>query len=299
MKPILIFANSDETLLPFQKASLDINQRVVFANYREICFVSGDKKQISIEKEKKVFDVRKDFSLIFFRTVKHNMERVNLIADYIDDQVLVVDRINRRGVYRATKAFQYRRLLASSLPVSPFIYGSLDLLYERANSLGFPLVIKRSEGWQGKQVYLIKDKWSLWKFYQSHQSYEISSGKYYLAQKFIVNDGDYRILVLGNQVLGVIKRRRTKKNEFRNNISLGGVAQKVALPDRILKMAVKAASVCEIEVAGVDVILDKKSGQPFILEVNRSPQFEGFMKATGINVPKAIIDFLVKLIKND
>ena len=81
--------------------------------------------------------------------------------------------------------------------------------------------------------------------------------------------------------------------------SLGGMAQKAVLPDRILKMAVKAASVCEIEVAGVDVILDKKSGQSFILEVNRSPQFEGFMKATGINVPKAIIDFLVKLIKND
>ena len=299
MRSILILANSDKNLLPLQKASSDINQRVVFANYREICFASGDKRQISIEKGKEIFDIRKDFSLVFFRTVKHNMERVSLIVDYIDSQVLVVDRINKRGVYRATKAFQYRRLLTNDLPVSPFAYGSLDLLYKRANLLGFPLVIKRSEGWRGEQVYLMEDKRSFWKFCQSHQGYEVRSGKYYLAQKFVANDGDYRILVLGNQILGAIKRKRTNKNGFRNNISLGGVAQKTALPDGVLKMAVKAASVCEIEVAGVDIVLDKKSGQPFILEVNRSPQFEGFMKATGINVPKAIIDFLVKLIKND
>jgi len=299
MKPILILANSDKSLLPFQKALPGIGQKIVFANYREICFVSGNKKRISIEKVKEIFDIRKDFSLIFFRTVKRNMERVNLIADYVGNQVLIVDRINKRGVYRATKAFQYRRLLISGLPVSPFIYGSLDLLYEKADLLGFPLVIKRSEGWQGRQVHLMKNKRSFKKFCRSHQSGEIRSGKYYLVQKFVANDGDYRILVLGNQVLGVVKRRRTREDEFRNNISLGGVAQKTVLSDRILKMAIRAASVCEIGVAGVDVVLDKKSGQPFILEVNRSPQFEGFMKATGINVPKAILQYLVKLVKND
>ena len=167
MRPILILANSDKNLLPLQKASSDINQRVVFANYREICFISGNKRQILIEKGKEIFDIRKDFSLIFFRTVKHDMERVNLIVDNIDNQVLVMDSINRRGVYRATKAFQYRRLLASRLPVSPFIYGSLNLLYKKANLLGFPLVIKRSEGWRGKQVYLMENKRSLGKFCQS------------------------------------------------------------------------------------------------------------------------------------
>jgi len=295
----LILANSDKSLAPFQKASLDINRRIVFANYRELCFVGGNKRRISIEKGKEIFDIRKDFSLIFFRTVKHDMERVNLIVDYVGSQALIVDRINKRGVYRATKAFQYWRLLSNNLPVSPFIYGSLDLLYRKADLLGFPLVVKRSEGWQGKQVYLIKNKRSLREFCQTHQSGEVRSGRYYIAQKFIANDGDYRILVLGNQILGVIKRKRTKKNEFRNNISLGGVAQKAVLPDRVLKMAVKAASVCEIGVAGVDVVLDKKSDQPFILEVNRSPQFEGFMKATEINVPKAILQYLIKLIKND
>ena len=235
MRPILILANSDKNLLPLQKASSDINQKVVFANYREVCFISGNKKQILIEKGKKIFDIRKDFSLIFFRTVKHNMERVNLIVDNIDNRILVVDSINRRGVYRATKAFQYRRLLSTGLPVPPFIYGSLNLLYRKAGLLGFPLVVKRSEGWQGKQVYLVENKRSFWEFCQSYQDGETRSGRYYLAQKFIVNDGDYRILVLGNQVLGVIKRKKTKKNEFRNNISLGGMAQKAVLPDRILK----------------------------------------------------------------
>ena len=37
-----------------------------------------------------------------------------------------------------------------------------------------------------------------------------------------------------------------------------------------------------------------KEGNWRILEVNRACQFEGFEKATGINVPKAVIEYLLK-----
>jgi glutathione synthase/RimK-type ligase-like ATP-grasp enzyme len=47
-----------------------------------------------------------------------------------------------------------------------------------------------------------------------------------------------------------------------------------------------------LQIAGVDVIVDKISGKPYILEVNRSPEFEGFIEATGINVADHIISFL-------
>jgi len=43
----------------------------------------------------------------------------------------------------------------------------------------------------------------------------------------------------------------------------------------------------------VDILIDKND-KAFILEVNRCPQYRGFMKAIGINVTKKIVDFLEK-----
>ena len=37
--------------------------------------------------------------------------------------------------------------------------------------------------------------------------------------------------------------------------------------------------------------------KPVIWEVNKGPQFKGFMKATGIDVPKEIVKYLVSIKK--
>ena len=49
-------------------------------------------------------------------------------------------------------------------------------------------------------------------------------------------------------------------------------------------------------VAGVDIM--PKGDDYVVLEVNKGPQFWGFMKATGIDVPMEIVKFLVGLSKN-
>ena len=118
-----------------------------------------------------------------------------------------------------------------------------------------------------------------------------------MLQEFIPNDGDYRVLVLGDKVLGVMKRSSQSIEEFRNNYSAGGKVEVATLPENIYQLAVKATRVCGLAVAGVDVAFRNNNfDQPVIWEVNKGPQFKGFMAATGIDVPKEIVKFLVSLI---
>jgi len=100
---------------------------------------------------------------------------------------------------------------------------------------------------------------------------------------------------LGDKVLGAMKRTSQNfKKEFRNNYSVGGKVEVVEIPESIKKLAVKAAKVCGLLVAGVDVVYrDNDINKPVVWEVNKGPQFWGFMEATGIDVPKEIIKFLI------
>ncbi|MEX2333814.1 MAG: 30S ribosomal protein S6--L-glutamate ligase, partial [Pseudohongiella sp.] len=61
-------------------------------------------------------------------------------------------------------------------------------------------------------------------------------------------------------------------------------------------LAVKAAKVMGLDLAGVDII---RSGHgPLVLEVNSSPGLEGIENATGKDIAGAIIEYIEKDVKN-
>ena len=104
------------------------------------------------------------------------------------------------------------------------------------------------------------------------------------------------MLVEGEKVLGALKRSCQNKNEFRNNYSAGGKVEVAELPQEIYEMAIRAAKTCGIAIAGVDVAFrDKERKRPVVWEVNKGPQFKGFMKATGIDAPAEIVKYLSSL----
>jgi len=165
-------------------------------------------------------------------------------------------------------------------------------------SLEFPVIVKGSGGDRGTRVFKADNLEELEKLVRDLRMSEVKEGKRYMLQEFIPNDGDYRVLVLGEKVLGVMKRSSQKTDEFRNNYSAGGSVVVADLPEEIKKFAVKAAEVCGLAIAGVDVAFrDYDMSKPVIWEVNKGPQFKGFMAATGIDVPAEIVKYLVSLKK--
>ena len=55
-------------------------------------------------------------------------------------------------------------------------------------------------------------------------------------------------------------------------------------------MAIRAAHIIGLNVAGVDIVRSNRG--PLIMEVNASPGLEGIEKTTGIDVASEIIKFI-------
>jgi RimK family alpha-L-glutamate ligase len=295
------------------------------------------------------------FEVVFFRTTGKHWEEVDLVLKQLKKEVIVVDPLVKSGKPSyACKAWQMMKLKEVGIPVPKTVYGSLWYLYEvmtsqlsaRHNFLGsgesamqaqfrpknvispncigkntpppfsFPVILKGSGGDRGTRVFKANNLEELEKLIKELRKSETEEGKRYMLQEYIENEGDYRVLVLGERVLGVMKRYRRDKKDFRNNYSVGGEVEVSDLPEEIKEMAVKAAKVCGLMVAGVDVMprinyqlsikstgfrkaqnyeLSNNPKDWAILEVNKGPQFWGFMKATGIDVPMEIVKFLKSL----
>lgn len=280
-----------------------------------------------------------DYDVLFFRTTGKHWEEVNLIVHQVESlssckvnkKPVIIDPLVLKGKPSfACKAHQMLALKRAGIAVPKTVYGSLWWLYEYMKSsqkafcgahalrsgrgarmialrkslvapiLDFPIILKGSGGDRGTRVFRAENLEELEKLVKKLRKTEIEEGRRYMLQEFIENEGDYRVLVLGKKVLGVMKRSRQKEGEFRNNFSLGGRVEIADLPEEVKQMAVKAAEVCGLWVAGVDIIHDSRfkihdSRRYMVLEVNKGPQFKGFMEATGIDVPREIVQFLASL----
>lgn len=300
-------------LVLVKKAAKKLGVSLDLVSYNRVCF-DTDKTEILIrpnlqgETKIKQFDGYKkvdDYDVLFFRTTGKHWEEVDLIINSIKrEDVVVVDPLVRSGKPdMACKAWQMLALKRAGIEVPKTIYGSLWFLYERmvetVAPFSFPVILKGSGGDRGTRVYKADNLNQLEKIVRELRKSETEEGKRYMLQEFIPNDGDFRVLVLGEKVLGVMKRSSQSKEEFKNNYSAGGKVEVADLPEEIKQLAVEAAKVCGLMVAGVDVAFrDYDMKKPVIWEVNKGPQFKGFMEATGIDVPAEIVKFLVSL-KND
>jgi len=158
--------------------------------------------------------------------------------------------------------------------------------------LNFPLIIKPYLGSRGFGVKKIDDKDNLFE--------EVKNSKTQLiVQPFIPNNCDYRVYILKDKILGIMKRTSQDISEFRNNISLGGFGEKADLPDDIKEQCIKITKAMGLDVAGVDVIQDLETKKYYIIEVNSSPHYEGFLKATGINPIEEIIKYIKNVIQSN
>lgn len=239
------------------------------------------------------------FDVFFFRTAKKHWQEVSWVVDEAKKlgKIIVDPVVASARSTDACKAYQLIHLVENGLKVPKTLYGSLWYLMDEApKTIGFPMIIKGSGGHRGGSVYKAENKVELEKIVRELRPVETNEGRRYLAQEFVKNSGDYRVIVLGERVLGAMKRSAQVKGEFRNNFSMGGKVELIELDEETKKLCVRAARACGLMIAGVDLVFandDKK--RPMFWEVNRGPQFKGFMKATGIDVPREMVKFLKEL----
>jgi ribosomal protein S6--L-glutamate ligase len=157
---------------------------------------------------------------------------------------------------------------------------------------GAPLIIKLLESTQGKGVVLAETNKAAESVINAFKSLKTNI----LVQEFIkeANGKDLRCFVIDGKVVASIERV-AMKGEFRANIHQGGTANIVRISPEEKKLAIKAAKVLNLEVAGVDLIRSNKG--PLLLEVNSSPGLQGIEIATEKDIAGIMISAIEKKLK--
>ncbi|AFC84824.1 30S ribosomal protein S6--L-glutamate ligase [Frateuria aurantia] len=201
------------------------------------------------------------------------------------------------GVLRARDKLRSLQLLASAgldMPVTVF-GDNPDDTDDLMTMLGEPPhVIKLNEGSQGTGVVLAEKRSA------SRSVIEAFRGLYanFLVQEYVAEaqGADLRCFVIGDKVVAAM-RREAAAGEFRANLHRGGTASQVELSPQEERVAVRAASVLGLNVAGVDLLRSARG--PLLLEVNASPGLEGIEAATGVDVAGLVIAFVESRLSSD
>ena len=186
----------------------------------------------------------------------------------------------------ADKLHSLQLLAARGVPIPRTILGKFPVdidLIDR--ELGFPVVVKTVRGTRGENVMLC----------ESREKFDELAGLLggarpgadLIFQRYIgaSHGRDVRLLVVGGKVVAAMERRATDGG-FRANTSQGGSAVRFDAPADMTALAVSAAEVLQLDVAGIDILFDEQSYR--VCEANSAPGFQSLEAATGIDVPEAV-----------
>lgn len=165
-----------------------------------------------------------------------------------------------------------------------------DQAADAARTLNYPLVVKMPHGSRGSGVLFAPDAKALRPLvdFTTHRR----ATPVYL-EEFVAeaNCQDLRIFVVDGKECASM-RRVAPPDEIRANAAVGGTGERVEITQEELDLALRAAKVFDLDIAGVDII--RSSRGPLVLEVNSNPGFEELESATGVDVAGAIIAFATR-----
>ncbi len=185
-------------------------------------------------------------------------------------------------------ALQY--LAANGIPVPDSVFTAMPENVDSAIRIlgnSFPMILKTLQSTQGEGVLLGENRASV----QSLASSFLRLKEQILLQRFVreSNGKDIRVFVVGEEVVATIERS-AQPGEFRSNLHRGADARKINITEEERDIAIRAAMLMGLKVAGVDLLRSELG--PQVLEVNASPGLEGIEKATKVDIAGHIINLI-------
>lgn len=214
-----------------------------------------------------------DYSAVYFKSIFRYHEQATSIAEALAHNNVHFIGSELKHYIPAYKLSQLSRLARAGLAIPKTLYLPLEHYashYDQlTKELGSSFIFKAIDGSTGENNYFIHSKEEL------DAAVRDNPDLHFIAQAFIANESDLRVIMLEDKVMMVIERRRADNTTHLNNTSQGAAASlvdKETVDSEILRVAAQAAKLMHRDVAGVDVMVETGTGVPYILEVNASPQ---------------------------
>lgn len=97
---------------------------------------------------------------------------------------------------------------------------------------------------------------------------------------------DIRGIVVDGVCLGLITR---SGGDWRNNVARGATVEQHAPDEELGRLCVRAAAAVGARIAGVDLV-ERADGAHTVIEVNSRVEFQGFERATGVDVAARMVE---------
>lgn len=240
---------------------------VTLGSFNDICFdsVSNDLKLKTCS--------LKNFSLIYFRMVGKSLEIASLVANFArENRIKIIDEMYETShllPISLGKSLEMARLIKSRIKIPKTVFGDFK-------KLEFPYVVKSTTGQRGREVWLVNVEKDM---------PEMRVGKFYFAQELIPNARRIRVLVIGDRAVGaIIRQTKWNKDDTKETLS--------PIPKDIAKLAVESAKAVNLNISGIDILVNIKTNEKYVIEANAAPAWKLINKYCNINVEDEIIKYL-------
>ena len=159
--------------------------------------------------------------------------------------------------------------------------------------IGYPAVLKPVVGSWGRGVVRVNDRDAAEAVvglrdelggYQQHI--------YYIQELIKKPERDIRSFVIGDQCIAAIYRTSA---HWITNTHLGGKATNCSVTPELHDISVRAAQAVGGGIVAVDLFEDPQRGL-IVNEVNHTMEFRNSVPATGVDIPGAMVEYVIKLI---
>ena len=152
---------------------------------------------------------------------------------------------------------------------------------------GVPAVIKLLVSTQGLGVLLAENMRTATSIFESFHRLKQQA----MIQEYIAEAGgeDIRAFIVDGEVVASMSRQAAS-GDFRSNLHRGGTSTQVKLTEEERGIALKAARILGLDIAGVDLLRSNRG--VLVLEVNASPGLEGIETTTGLDISNKIFQYV-------
>jgi gamma-F420-2:alpha-L-glutamate ligase len=225
------------------------------------------------------------------RTGAHSSYFALAVVRHLEQQGVLVLNSSTSIETGKDKLHTHQILSAHGLPLPRTMLVKFPVDVEQVGKLlGFPVIVKTVSGVQGNGVYLCEDRVKLQDLLDLLAATRSSANL--LLQEFIKTSygRDLRVLVIGGKVVACIERA-SADGGFKANFSRGGMVRPYRVAPKIEKLALEAARLLGLDIAGVDLLFDGRNNFK-ICEVNSCPGFNAIESCSPVDIPAQIYEYV-------
>jgi [lysine-biosynthesis-protein LysW]--L-2-aminoadipate ligase len=274
-----------------------VEEKMLFTALRErsVNYDHIDAREVTFELSSSDSSIQSEYDAVLVRCLSHS--RAYYLTRWLDGLGVPAVSPHHTVATCGDKMLTSAVLQEAGVPIPRVVVAfTPETALESIEKMGYPVVLKPVHGSWGRLLARVNDRDAA----EAILEHKATLGGYihsvFYIQEYVDKPGrDIRTLVIGDEVVCAVYRCSA---HWITNTARGGEPLPCPLTHEIADLSLKAAQAVGGGIVAVD-LLETAGGQLLVNEVNHTPEFHGAMQATEVDIAGKIVDYVLKLAKEE